>query len=437
MSSSPEPELEPSRGEEERDRYEVTTAEGDDGQPKIDTGPQLMDIFGDDSDLTEQSDSDDDDQEDRRSPAPARRSRSPSEPRSASPRSPSPTGPAHDPDEDEGEEYREEDEGERDAKLNKMKIKKKKRAEGDNEEPRPRKSKKKSRAQVEEQREEEPEEIDPETRRRLELRARIDAAAKSKGGRKGGKKKKAQDEEDIEMMNDEAVATLRSKMLQAADRDIEENDNGRPAVHKLRMLPQVVDLMQKTALAETIVEGGMLEAVKRWLEPLPDKSLPALNIQRPLFNILRSFTIETSALKSSGLGRIVYFYTKCQRVDPAIARLANQLVSDWMRPILRRSKAFVDREVDAAGTGHARFGSSSHIAAQRLEKAAAEAGGGGAGAQRRARIPQAMTATFSVAPQSTLTGSGAAASGGGAASQARMREYKKKIQISQLAARRV
>lgn len=32
----------------------------------------------------------------------------------------------------------------------------------------------------------------------------------------------------------------------------------------------------------------MLEAVKRWLEPLPDKSLPALNIQRPLMSLLRT-----------------------------------------------------------------------------------------------------------------------------------------------------
>jgi len=51
--------------------------------------------------------------------------------------------------------------------------------------------------------------------------------------------------QDLEMMNDEAVANLRSKMLQAAERDVEENEAGRPAVHKLRMLPQVVDLMQK------------------------------------------------------------------------------------------------------------------------------------------------------------------------------------------------
>lgn len=46
-------------------------------------------------------------------------------------------------------------------------------------------------------------------------------------------------------MNDEAVATLRSEMLRAADEDVEENNLGRPALNKLRLLPKVVDLMQK------------------------------------------------------------------------------------------------------------------------------------------------------------------------------------------------
>lgn len=54
--------------------------------------------------------------------------------------------------------------------------------------------------------------------------------------------------QDLEMMNDEAVATLRSKMILAAERDQEDNQDGKPAVHKLRMLPQVVDLMQKCVL---------------------------------------------------------------------------------------------------------------------------------------------------------------------------------------------
>jgi len=46
-------------------------------------------------------------------------------------------------------------------------------------------------------------------------------------------------------LNDEAVATLRSEMLRAADEDVEENNLGRPALNKLRLLPKVVDLMQK------------------------------------------------------------------------------------------------------------------------------------------------------------------------------------------------
>jgi transcription factor SPN1 len=39
-------------------------------------------------------------------------------------------------------------------------------------------------------------------------------------------------------------------------------------------------------LETTLFDQNVLEAVKQWLEPLPDKSLPALNIQRELFDVL-------------------------------------------------------------------------------------------------------------------------------------------------------
>lgn len=153
-------------------------------------------------------------------------------------------------------------------------------------------------------------------------------------------------QDDLEMLNDEAIDRMKKDMMTAAERDVEDNEAGRFAVHKLRLLPQVVNLMQKQALAESLMENGILDAVSKWLEPLPDKSLPAVNIQRPLLEILSGLSIETSALKSSGLGKIVYFYTKCKRVEPSIQRVADQLVRDWMRPILRRSKTFKDRNQD-------------------------------------------------------------------------------------------
>lgn len=46
-------------------------------------------------------------------------------------------------------------------------------------------------------------------------------------------------------MNDEAIINLRSEMYMAADADIEENEAGKFAYHKLKLLPEVVRLMQK------------------------------------------------------------------------------------------------------------------------------------------------------------------------------------------------
>ncbi|KAJ3488167.1 hypothetical protein NLJ89_g11642 [Agrocybe chaxingu] len=101
-----------------------------------------------------------------------------------------------------------------------------------------------------------------------------------------------------------------------------------------------------------MIDNNLLEAVRRWLEPLPDRSLPALTIQRELFATIRKMEfIDSAVLKESGLGRIVLFYTKCKRVTPDIARTANDLVSVWSRPIIKRSASYRDRIVPVAQDG--------------------------------------------------------------------------------------
>jgi transcription factor SPN1 len=101
-----------------------------------------------------------------------------------------------------------------------------------------------------------------------------------------------------------------------------------------------------------MMDNNLLDAVRRWLEPLPDRSLPALNIQRELFGTIRKMEfIDTSVLKESGLGKIVLFYTKCKRVTPDIARIADELVSTWSRPIIKRSASYRDKIIPMAATG--------------------------------------------------------------------------------------
>lgn len=53
----------------------------------------------------------------------------------------------------------------------------------------------------------------------------------------------------------------------------------RPAIQKRKMLPLVRSTLLKSDLFETLLDNGMMSAVSEWLAPLPDKSLPALEVR--------------------------------------------------------------------------------------------------------------------------------------------------------------
>jgi len=61
--------------------------------------------------------------------------------------------------------------------------------------------------------------------------------------------------------------------------------------------------------------------------------------------------IDSAVLKESGLGRVVLFYTKCKRVTPDIKRIADDLISTWSRPIIKRSASYRDRIIPTAQHG--------------------------------------------------------------------------------------
>lgn len=58
--------------------------------------------------------------------------------------------------------------------------------------------------------------------------------------------------------------------------------------------------------------------------------------------------IDATVLKESGLGRVVIFYTKSKRVTSEVTRAANDLVSRWSRPIVKRSASYRDRVIPLA-----------------------------------------------------------------------------------------
>ena len=145
-----------------------------------------------------------------------------------------------------------------------------------------------------------------------------------------------------------------------------------------------------------MIDNNLLDAVRRWLEPLPDRSLPALNIQRELFGVIKKMEfIDSSVLKESGLGRIVLFYTKCRRVNSDIQRIANDLVMSWARPIIKRSASYRDRVVPIAQEGDA------HRGGENLNAILARARESERGRVRKnaVMIPQQELGSYTVAPK--------------------------------------
>jgi transcription factor SPN1 len=146
---------------------------------------------------------------------------------------------------------------------------------------------------------------------------------------------------EVEM--DEVISALCNQMREAAFQDQEFNKQEQPAIAKLKLLPSVMIHLNKPHWHAQLLDQNVLECVKFWLEPLSDGSLPSLDIQKQLLTIVKQMPVETHqyclliSLRSSLIGRVLMFYTKCERVQPDIKRIADVLIRRWMRPILGKS----------------------------------------------------------------------------------------------------
>lgn len=67
----------------------------------------------------------------------------------------------------------------------------------------------------------------------------------------------------------------------------------------LALLPECIEdscrLSLRQDLKETFIDSGVMSAIKEWISPLPDKSLPALRIREELLRILQEVSAERDA----------------------------------------------------------------------------------------------------------------------------------------------
>lgn len=113
---------------------------------------------------------------------------------------------------------------------------------------------------------------------------------------------------------------------------------------------------------EALLDCGVLGAIRQWLEPLPNRSLPAVGLRRALLEVLKSLPVETDHLRESGIGKIVLFFARRLKEAPEVRRVAKDLVSRWSRPIIGDC-SFRSSAADVAGQRGSEGGSRAGVSA--------------------------------------------------------------------------
>ncbi|KAI9252148.1 hypothetical protein BY458DRAFT_559300 [Sporodiniella umbellata] len=233
--------------------------------------------------------------------------------------------------------------------------------------------------------------VDPQQALRDEIDRQFAKALSS-----GKKKKKRRDGEDIEHAMDDELSDLKDRMKNACEKDTISNGNRQPALTKLKMLSEVTSTLTNKHLQDLILDNGLLEVIRLWLEPLPDRSLPSLDIQVAMIDILDRLPISGEHLRESGVGKIVYFYTKSPRIEQSIKRKADQLVAKWSRLVIKRSVNYKERRHAVQELRHEDMVQKRRKYKQ--EEPEEEANGG----RMHVRIPQAVAADYDIVPQSVI-----------------------------------
>ncbi|CAA7050900.1 unnamed protein product [Microthlaspi erraticum] len=159
-------------------------------------------------------------------------------------------------------------------------------------------------------------------------------------GRK--KKKEEKSKAEIAMQVEQVMAELEI----AVEDDVELNKQGKPAINKLMKLPLLTGSLSKKQLQAEFLDHGLLNLLKSWLEPLPDGSLPNINIRTAVLTLLNDLCLrldEDSGRKQfvkSRIGMVITFLSKSAEETTPNRRLANDLINKWGHAIYNKTTRY-------------------------------------------------------------------------------------------------
>lgn len=126
-----------------------------------------------------------------------------------------------------------------------------------------------------------------------------------------------------------------NRMKDIYRRDNKANKEGMPATLKIEAVDDIYHQLMRKDVQEACMKLGALHEVRTWLEPLPDNSLPNQKIKKVLLELLYCVRTTKSDLLSSGVGKIVHFYSKNRHESKDIRKMAINIMNKWKAMIIK------------------------------------------------------------------------------------------------------
>ncbi|KAL7455395.1 hypothetical protein ACHAWC_006958 [Mediolabrus comicus] len=195
--------------------------------------------------------------------------------------------------------------------------------------------------------------------------------------------KKKKEVKKLPQLEQEA-STFLQRMDVAADMDEESIAAKKPALKKLGMLSEVMEMLAQKDMQRVLLDLDLLMVCKRWIQPLPPdgKTLGNVTVRRRIIESLSNMTgesgINSTDLKRSGFGKVVMALYKHKSETPELKKMLKTMIEQWSRPIFQKSGNMRDLERAQMVRGMNEMGSLVGIARQQQQLLSSGQKSGGA-----------------------------------------------------------
>ncbi|OIR57419.1 MAG: transcription factor IWS1 [Amphiamblys sp. WSBS2006] len=136
---------------------------------------------------------------------------------------------------------------------------------------------------------------------------------------------------------EENAAALKKKMRETITKDRENIQKRIPGVLRMKLLPSVVEQLEKRPTQEIFLDANILEEIRIWLEPLGVcLTFPCPELRDTLLRLLFSMPIQVDHLRESGVGKIVMFYSRTKTGQfSETKKHAKRLMKKWIQEMFQ------------------------------------------------------------------------------------------------------